>query len=371
MKQDSRVNKQCKEILEKVAKYNILYKYQYSSAVKLQRSMTISILTDLNRRHFTYRTDLLPIVANLCAYDVRFATKEEGFKRQSLSMSILALYIANGELLGNFCRADMLKHNVFDFLKENSVQICAPLPDGELTLIKHCRLSVLDLSPVGVHTQGVLWRLGDVIAPRCIPRSSCATTSISYQRDLFRNGLNDYQRDRLADLLSALNEWPRFSKRRYQCVINDLKNYLYSTKSSPKYDDWPSKHSMNAMASGVVDAMDTRKYLQFARPVGRSPGSGRGIPYRAIFVRDRGDLQNVGSTSAYIFTSWSRTNKHNKDEMQCRKIARYVSLEVGVDEEVSNETVKLRSKKWVNGLCFFEGEKKFPFVFEWPDLLSQ
>jgi hypothetical protein len=126
---------------------------------------------------------------------------------------------------------------------------------------------------------------------------------------------------------------------------------------------------MNVMASSVVDAMDTGKYLQLARPVGGSLDSGRGIPYRAILVRDHDDLQSVGST--YVFTSWSRTNKHNKGIMETRKIAKYVSLVVGVDQGVGNGTVRLKIKRWINGLCFFDGEKKFPFVFEWPDSLSQ
>ncbi|KAF2022451.1 hypothetical protein EK21DRAFT_119761 [Setomelanomma holmii] len=123
------------------------------------------------------------------------------------------------------------------------------------------------------------------------------------------------------------------------------------------------------MASGILDAMDTGKYLQLARPVGRLLSSGRGIPYRAILIRDRGDLQNVGPT--YVFTSWSRTNKQNQDKMESKKIAKYVCIVVDVDAGLSDGTVRLKSKTWINGLCFFDGEKEFPFVFEWPDSLSR
>ncbi|KAF1828973.1 hypothetical protein BDW02DRAFT_651685 [Decorospora gaudefroyi] len=368
MRQDLDIIEQCMEILRKAGKYNILYEYQY--AKNDQRSMTIRILKDLDRRGSKYRTDMLPIVANVCGYDVRLATKEQGFKRQSLSLSILALYIANGELLANSHDGDdELRHNVFAFLRENSLRICAPLPDGVLTLIKHCRLSVHRLSPDGIHTKGVLWRLGDIISPQHVPESASATAKSLYQRDLFRNGLNDYQRERLFDLLVVLNKRRRCNKQRYQSITEDLKAYLECTGPSSTHDEWPPQHSMNAMASGIVDAMDTGKYLQLACPVGGSLDSGGGVPYRAILVRDRVDLQSVGST--YVFTSWSRTNKHNEGIMETRKIAKYVSLVVDVDEGVENGISRLKTKRWINGLCFFDGEKKFPFVFEWPCSLSQ
>jgi hypothetical protein len=370
MRKHPGIVKQSTEILKKVAKYNILYKYhQYAKAVDAKESMTIKILKDLDDRESKYRTDLLPIVANVCAYDVRIATTEKGFKKKSLSLSILALCIANGELLANFRGADQLKHNVFNFLGENSLRICAPLPDGELTLIKHCRLSVHHLSLAGIHTTGVLWRLGDVISPQCIPESSCVTPKSSSQRDVFRNGLDDYQRDRLIDLLGVLKKRQRRNKRRYQSISDDLQAYLEYTGPSPTHDDWPTQHSMNAMASSIVDAMDTGKYLQLAYPIGGSLDSGRGIYYRAILVRDRDDLRSAGST--YVFTSWSRTNEHIKGIMETRKIAKYVSIIVDVDEELGNRTVRLESKTWINGLCFFDGEKKFPFVFKWPDSLSE
>ncbi|OAL53542.1 hypothetical protein IQ07DRAFT_628797 [Pyrenochaeta sp. DS3sAY3a] len=367
MGQSSKLAEQCMEVLKKAGKYNVLYKHQY--AKEAQRSMSVRIFKDLDRRGISHRSDLLPIGANVCGYDVRFATKEVGFERKSLSMSILALSIANGELFANLRGADELRHNVFNFLKENSLRICAPLPDGELTLIKHCRLSVDDLSPAGIHTKGVLWRLGDIVSPQATSEGTHATTKRPYQRDLFRYGLDDYQRDRLANLLEVLKKRRRYSKRRYQSITNDLQTYLESNRSSPKHDDWPPQHSMNAMASAIVDAMDTGKYLQLARPLGGSLNSGRGVSYRAILIRDRDDLQIAGSK--YVFTSWNRTNKRLDGKMESRRIAKYVSLEVGVHKDVRDGPGRLDIKKWVNGLCFFEGEKKFPFIFDWPHSLFQ
>jgi hypothetical protein len=171
------------------------------------------------------------------------------------------------------------------------------------------------------------------------------------------------------NLLGVLKNRRRRNKRRYQSISGDLEAYLECAGPSPTCDDWPSQHSMNAMASSIVDAMDTGKYLQLAYPIGGSLDSGRRIPYRAILVTDRDDLRSPGPT--YVFTSWSRTNKRIEGMMESRKIAKYVSVIVDVDEELGNRTVRLESKAWINGLCFFDGGEKFPFVFKWPDSLSK
>jgi hypothetical protein len=369
MRHDSGIIKQSSKILEKVAKYNIIYKCQYAKVINAGKSMTINILADLQKREMRYHTDILPIVANVCSYDVRLATKGYEFKMQSLSMSILALYIANGDLLAHCRGADELENDVFGFIRENSLHICAPLPDGELTLIKHCRMSVHNLSAAGIHTRGILWRLGDIISPKRFLGGLRTTTRSSHQRDLFRNGLDEYQKGRLSELLRLFDKQRKCNKRRYQSITEDLKAYLECTGPSSAHDEWPPQHSMNVMASSIVDAMDTGMYLQLARPIGDPLNPGRGGPYRAILVRDRNDLHSVGAT--YVFTSWSRTNKHNKGIMETRKLAKYVSLVVGVDKDVESGPAMLQSKQWVNGLCFFDGEEKHPFVFKWPDSLFQ
>jgi hypothetical protein len=156
------------------------------------------------------------------------------------------------------------------------------------------------------------------------------------QRDLFRDGLDEYQIGRLSELLRFLNKQRKCNKRRYRSITEDLKAYLECTRMSSTHDDWPPKHSMNVMASSLVDVMDTGKYFQLVRPVSGSLHTGRGAPYRAILVRDRDDLHSVGAT--YVFTSWSGTNKHNKGIMETRKIAKYVSTTVSVDEGVKKWT---------------------------------
>jgi hypothetical protein len=53
-------------------------------------------------------------------------------------------------------------------------------------------------------------------------------------------------------------------------------------------------------------------------------------------------MRSAGST--YVFTSWSRTNKRIEGIIESRKIAKYVSIVVDVDEGLGNRTVSLKSK---------------------------
>ncbi|KAF2647142.1 hypothetical protein K491DRAFT_580240, partial [Lophiostoma macrostomum CBS 122681] len=121
---------------------------------------------------------------------------------------------------------------------------------------------------------------------------------------------------------------------------------------------------MNIMAAGIVNAMDAGKYLQLARPVGSSHES---LPYRAVFIRDHQEIQQPGPT--YIFTSWNRTNEQTKDMKKCKTLAKFMSMEVSIDRTTTGGPTILRSMRWINGLCFFHGDERVPFVFPWPESL--
>ncbi|OCK74398.1 hypothetical protein K432DRAFT_409897 [Lepidopterella palustris CBS 459.81] len=362
-----RLAKKCDKILRKAGKYNILHKYRLDGIeCNTQRTMTVSILKDLNDRKINDRSDFLAITANACGYDIRTPTAEDSTLKTSLSLSILTLYISNGEMIKNDHGEIALGQSIFDFLESQSISISAPLQDGALTFIKHCRLSVNYLSPAGIHTKGILWKLSEVIRPERLQQSSSSMSENPSQGYIYRKGLNDYQQSRLRDLLEVLNQR---NKRRHRRLANDIAAYLKHQEPSIRSDDWPPKFCMNMMAARIVNAMDTGKYLQLARPIGGFPRKGRGIPYRAVFIRDRHELQRSGS--AYIFTSWTRTEEPDGDRLKCKKIAKYVSMEVSVEGTTWDEPVRLRSKGWTNGLCFFDGEMKFPFAFAWPESFCQ
>lgn len=351
----------CKKVLWRAGKYNLLHKYGHGG----QSTMTIRVLKDLNQRNISVPSDLLTISANVCGYDVRILAANNTLKT-SLSLGILTLCMSNGEIISNDDGETALYANIFDFLEDRTMSISAPLPDGELTFIKHSRFSVSHLSITGIHTEGVLWKLSDPIHPKYLRQSSLFTHEKPSQRDIYRNGLDDYQRSRLFDLVRVLY---RRNERRYKRLANDLERYLAVHDRSVKRDDWPPRFTMDEMAAYLVDAMDAGKYLQVARIVSGSSGADHDTSYRAVFARDRNEIQRTGPT--YIFTSWARTNEMIQDEVKCHTLAKYVSMEVSLDRKVKGQVQGLTSKRWTNGLCFFWGEIKTPFVFAWPKFLCE
>lgn len=103
----------------------------------------------------------------------------------SLSLSILALCITNGEIIQNGNSKLKPYENVFDYLSNHTVLIIGPLSDGELTFIKHCWLPVTGLSEVGIHTEGMLWRLSDTFHPDRLWQVSIPANKSLKQRDVY------------------------------------------------------------------------------------------------------------------------------------------------------------------------------------------
>lgn len=126
---------------------------------------------------------------------------------------------------------------------------------------------------------------------------------------------------------------------------------------------------MDMMAVSLLSAIDSKKHLQFACPMGGHVQVGRGIPYRAVFVRDRHELQSPGPK--YAFTSWSHTQHCVQDKRERKTLAKYASLEVEVDGKTRDGVLILKTKKWMNGLTFFDGETDSRFVFAWPESLMR
>ena len=368
MKNDESIKQQCSQILERAGRYSILNKQELEyRKCRIQKTMTVSILKDLVRRDIKYKSDLLAIIANTCDYGTRFSTTEDKCVERSLSLSILALYLCNGEIIQSRKGENDLDKNMIDYLQDRSIGIKCPLSDGALTFIKHCRLHVNQLSSCGIHTTGTLWKFSEVIRPdRFLSGTACCCNNPN-QRDIYHDRLDDCQRSRLLDIVKVLYQR---NPRRHQRLANDLTRFLdrYDT-SKKKLDEWSPEFCMDIKAVSLLRAIESKKYLQLARPIGGNVQIGRGIPYRAIFVRDRHEIQKPGPK--YAFTSWSRTQQCIQDGRGWKKLATYASLEVEVDGKTRDGLPVLKTKAWLNGLSFFEGERKFSFVFAWPESLMK
>ena len=117
----------------------------------------------------------------------------------------------------------------------------APFNGGELTFMKHCRLSVLQLSSFRIHTKGMLWKVSKEIRTYKLSSTKLFSGNDYSHRDLYRLGLNRYERSRLWSLVHLLRSLY------YKQLPSDLEHYL--TDEIPLYlDEWPSRFCLDMMA---------------------------------------------------------------------------------------------------------------------------
>ena len=69
--------------------------------------------------------------------------------------------------------------------------------------------------------------------------------------------------------------------------------------------------------------------------------------------------------ASYVFTSSCPAGENSGD------IDKHVSLEVDLRGSVSEDRPRLITKRWVNGLCFFDGCRRRDVVFPWPASLAK
>ena len=339
----------CKNILGRAGKYNILLIYQDDSEdYGIHKPMSPIIFADIGSRGITNHSDILAIAANCCAYPKRLNTKALATKEYSLSLCIFVLYLLNGEIIQNSRGAQKpASHNIFEYLKQQTLDSYEP-PVGfqELTFIKHCRFAQVRLCADGIHSTGYLWRLWKTIK---------ITTSIFFEsfpedgKASDDRGLRRYQRLRLWQLVYKLK------LERQNALAQDLINYLNDDAShTAPHDELPSKRYKDLMAEQVVDAIKHGNDLQLGCLVGQNS-------YSAIFIRS-------SHKKSYVFTSWSAARPDlEKTE---RNIDKYVSLEVDVIGR-GPASPRLEIKRWINGLCFFDGCRPKGVVFPWPVELTE
>lgn len=332
----------CRDILNRAKKYSVLFEHgDLAGHGFARKAMSPSIFKDIGSREISVASDLLAIAANCCNYSVRLDTKSLGDTSCSLSISVLALYLLNGEIIMNHKNDEgLLSKNIFDYLQQLALDdIDPPVEDKKLTFIKSCRLVDVRLSPGGIVTSGRLWRLHKAID------TGQFTSKTQLERESF-NGLNKYQRSQLRRLAEELR------LQDYDTLANDIDDYLHEDAVDLSY---PSKQYKDLMAELVVEAIKTHKTIHLGCLVGHNL-------YRGIFVTN-----DALETPSYAFTAWSRAGSGGKalDEIQAERLLdKIVSLEVDVEDLEGSP--RLKTKRWINGLCFFDGDPARDVVFSYP-----
>lgn len=183
----------CEDILNRARKYNLLYQHgDFAGQELVRKAMSPSSFTDIGNRQIKEAPDLLAIAAGCCDYSIWLNTKSLKGTSCSLSISILTLYLLNGEIIKNDENDEsLLSEKFFSYLRQIAFdRFDPPVESKELTFIKGCRLVDVRLSPDGIVTSGRLRRLHKAID------TGKFTSELQSERRS-PNGLNKFQRPRL------------------------------------------------------------------------------------------------------------------------------------------------------------------------------
>ncbi|KAK1705734.1 hypothetical protein BDP67DRAFT_494626 [Colletotrichum lupini] len=137
-------------------------------------SQSPRIIKDIEFCGSKFCHDRLAIVANCCHCSIRL---DDAILRQgsnSMSLSMLALYLLNGEIMEDTCEEKeedrtwvrCRKQTVSDFVTDQSFDgFCPPLLRRPLVFNNGCRFIDARLTHEGLETAGHLWKLDRVIQP--------------------------------------------------------------------------------------------------------------------------------------------------------------------------------------------------------------
>ncbi|KAE8152771.1 heterokaryon incompatibility protein-domain-containing protein [Aspergillus avenaceus] len=331
----------CLIMMKKAVKYNKeLLEPGDDGNLTIRRAMSPRIYSDVGHRQISREWDRLAIIANCCGYATRLDTTKLERAGSSLSMSMMYLFVLNGEILMNRqTRKSHLQDNIFGFLGNRSLRTFQTPGKGlQLTFIKHCRFLDVELTKDGIRTKGHLWRLGRAIDDATFPKPKRCGSSRS----------KAYRQKRLRRLANYLGTGD--SGAAHEQLAQDLNNYVDHEPRDRRRADLPfSDRYKGWMATKVVNAMDTPGSLRLGC-LSRSP-------YRGVFVDEEGWDQDQDT---YVFTAM-RPGKLSPDG-----VAKHVSLEVILSGHTSGGLPKLIVKRWINGLVFFDGYPMAKVVFPWP-----
>jgi len=339
----SAMKERCDPLLACFGKYNVIYRETEAEG----RAMSWMIFADIGDRDVGKKYDILPIAANCNDYAVRLNSQALAVgkpSKHSVGLCALTMYLLNGELIHNYKAnskspttmntSQYLEHILFS-------KFDPPVGSGQLTWLKSCRLSNVDLRQDGIHTRGHIWQVYDHF--RIVDWSDADYTPMKH----FGYGLEARERFRLSQFAGRLwrAENSGINMTRTSELPNLIERHLEKDLTPKEFNE--TKHFMDTMAGEIVRAIDddTEEVLSLANLEGSNEAF-------AVFVGFR-------PKGARIFTSWSSGLDADK-----RERTRHVSLEVTLVKDGAPPI--LRCTGWINGLTFWEGHAQKPAVFCWP-----
>ncbi|OTA65215.1 hypothetical protein K449DRAFT_463340 [Hypoxylon sp. EC38] len=332
---------------------------RYRELLAKSEPMDPIIITDTEGRGVKEPWDRLSIVANCCDYPVRLDEQQLRHRGCSLSLSMLTMCLLNGLILHNgtsirnVSGKPVSNMSVSEFIKVQAFnKFHSPPGQPGLTFNKGCRFVDVELSKAGIRTKGHLWSLGPIIDTNTFndwlpwvenPRDDLTLLAQQRLTQLYRR-LRWLSQWKLAEWIEAYLRGDTVGNNPYEFV-----------------GDY-----MLMMADTVASAIEERKSLRLGRLWGARGGS---APYTAIFVWQDAHRKNSNEKSAFVFTS-SQPKEAGTDGCYVNDTDRHVSLEVRLARNPADYNIPcLYIKRWLLGLCFFEGYPRTEVIFPWPQAL--
>ncbi|RKK70077.1 hypothetical protein BFJ69_g12190 [Fusarium oxysporum] len=312
--------------------------------------------------------DRLAIIANCCQYTKRLNSTQLQGNKHSLILSLLTLVVMNGEILRNHPRDKVdvsaaRKMTIIEFLHKHFFYgLDCPWENAKLTFNKGCRFANVDLTEEGVRTRGYLWRFDGEISTA-----------------QFRNYSQTRKRKRNRQPVKSPLEWlAEQLPDRYRVLSQRLYEILELEVPSSAAEEW-----MLNMAGKVEEAIMMGNLLHIAKLLGSGP---LGV---AVFVGQAEDTDtdcdSDGSSEmdsemstdsddhdqgSYMFTSFDSA-QFDRGGFGMNDLVKHVSLEVDCDSGISGRRIpRLYTKRWIHGLCFYQGRPPRPVIFPWPASLK-
>ncbi|KAI5925590.1 hypothetical protein F4810DRAFT_659198 [Camillea tinctor] len=332
-----------RNILGKTARYTVLLKKSESMALKIIRSV---LEKDIHNPW-----DRLSIAANCCGYPERLDVHKLRQGNCSLSLSMLAMCLLNGQILHNGLASYPPESTTLSgFLGAYFFnQFRPPRIQYSLTFNKGCRFVDVKLTKDGIVTRGHVWTLGKIIETATFGNK---LPFIKYPRP----NLKLWEQQRLAQLSHNLKKLSSATT-----LASQLEYFLYKGAVSSKLS-WHEKYRLT-VAREIARAIREGQTLR----LGSSWDTDRGSPrYTAIFIWDN-DRPNNLHKAAFAFTALQpkKTGFQGHDAVGTD---RHVSLEVEMKIATGQNrghTPRLYVKSWLLGLWFTECPER-EVIFPWP-----
>ncbi|KAI0596357.1 heterokaryon incompatibility protein-domain-containing protein [Biscogniauxia sp. FL1348] len=374
----------CDYILERVGKYTVLLQRRVTRGGSYApKSMSPMIIANLAARKLMTSWERLTIAANCCQYSVRLDCLQLQDNGHSLSLSMLALCLLNGEILANHHStnssvANTRSLNIVEFLDTQLLNLRPLCPAKALTFNKGCRFDEVRLTKEGVQTKGHIWKCGNMILPESFQRSYRRRFRRRYQNHYGSSPSKMGQSGPESPNYRHLRELARIVQSRGEySLYRRLTRFIRSL-----YNTWGpltfSKNWKSLMATMIAKAIDQGKTLCTAYLINEPEPNG------AIFIVENAEHgtrisrnESVGSTvqrasckmPKYVFTSIRP--EYNDSEMVDRNdLDKHVTMEVDLDNSGDSRRPRLFTGPWIYGLCFFYNCPRQEVVFPWPASLK-